>query len=587
MCGIVIGSGSDWTDLRINNYLKIIKHRGPDNTGVYNDVDIYIGHVRLSIIDTNENSNQPFFYKKYVISYNGEMFNYIEERNILKEKGYKFHTESDTEVIIKMFKEYGFEFIHRVNGMYVITIYNSENKKLYIWRDRYGIKPFYYTLQNESFIGCSEIKPILLDKKLKKNKWNINVIASFIRDSITHYSEDTFYEGIKQLEPGFLMELNTINNKIKISKYYDLKINNEENINNDFNKLKLLLLDSVKLRMRSDVGYSSALSGGIDSTLITRLMQENNKNKGISVFSMLRNSKDDYDTEFSLKYKELFPKNKYTRVVPNKNELSLIVEEVIYSQEEPFLGPSIILQNLMYRLMKNSGIKVVLEGQGGDELFIGYERYLFSDNIFKFFFKSGFKKISNQTGLSRKSTLFYWLYFRFPLIRNLRSINRFGLKTYKLLTKHVKSQYIEIFVRDLKKEDIRINEINKFQLRRLLNYGDKNSMASSIEVRLPFLDYRVVEKALSINQNLLTKDYWSKYLLREFLNDFGLPDFAWRKNKNGFDAPESMWDILELYPDISSVERYFQFERDNIKENGLKWKIANIRALEKIYNVSI
>lgn len=584
MCGIVIGTGPDWNKDRINNYLKIIKHRGPDNTGVYNDLNFFMGHVRLSIIDTSINSNQPFYYENYVVSYNGEMFNYIEEREILIRKGFKFKTASDTEVIIKMFKEYGFDFIERVNGMFVISIYDIDKKDLFIWRDRFGIKPFYFTLpNNDSFIGCSEIKPILLDKKNNKVLWNKNVVASFIRDNIVNYSDETFYKGIKQLKPGNILKYNILTNKLNIKEYYKLEKNGKSN----FNEVKLLLSNSVKLRMRSDVGYSSALSGGIDSTLITRLMQENSKGKGINVFSMLRDSKEDFDTEYSLKYKNKFPDNLYTRVTPDEKKLLSILDEVIYFQEEPFQGPSIVLQYLMYKMMKESDIKVVLEGQGGDELFIGYERYLFTDNFIDFFIKGGFWKITSRTGLSKKLTFFYWFYFRHNLIRKLQQIRKFGFKTNKLLDVYVDSNYTRTFSKDLKKGEIRLNEINKFQLRRLLNYGDKNSMANSVEVRLPFLDYRVVEASINIEMSKMTKNNWSKYLLRDFLNDFGLNEFAWRKNKNGFDTSEDSWNIINLYPNSSTVEKFFKIDIDKIKDTRVKWKIANIRALEKIYKVSI
>ena len=587
MCGIVIGSGAYWNENKINEYLKTIKHRGPDNTGVYINGDFYMGHVRLSIIDTTEDSNQPFFFDKYVVSYNGEMFNYIEERSILIDKGYTFNTESDTEVIIQMFKEYGLEFIHRVNGMFVISIYDTESKNIYIWRDRFGIKPFYYTIQKGSFIGCSEIKPILLDSNLDNFSWNKYAISSYIKDSITHYSNETFYDGILNLEPGCFMEINTLNNDLKISKYFTLKKLEDVDSEISSDKLKRLLKDSVKIRMRSDVGFSSALSGGIDSSLITRLMQEVKKGDKIEVFSMLRESKDDFDTEFSLKYKELFPANNYTRVTPSKDKLTSILDEVIYSQEEPFGGPSIVLQNLMYRYMNDKGIKVIIEGQGGDEVFIGYERYLFRDNVVQFFFKGGLGKISNQTGIPKIKTIFYWFFFRYSFIRKYASIKKFGFKTSKLFKKYSNSNYISSFSNDLRNEDIRINEITKFQLRRLLNYSDKNSMASSVEVRLPFLDYRVVEAAISISPPQMTKGYWSKYLLRTFLADFGLKEFAWRKNKNGFDAPVEMWDVLEFYPKKSSVEKFFHFDSIKNMDSKLKWKIANIRAIEKIYNVSI
>jgi len=582
MCGIVIGSGQDWTEKRTKKYLELIKHRGPDNTGFYNNLNVYIGHVRLSIIDTNEASNQPFFFENYVVSYNGEMFNYIEEREILREKGYAFDTESDTEVIIKMFKEYGLNFINRVNGMFVISIYDTESKKIFIWRDRFGIKPFYYSLYDDSFVGCSEIKPILLDKNFNI-KWNKHILASFIRENIINYSDETFYEGIMQLEPGSFIEYNALKNKIKTEKYYTLKRKQKTN----FNEIKSLLSDSVKLRMRSDVGYSSALSGGVDSTLITRLMQENNNGKGIDVFSMLRDSADDFDTEYSLKYKNIFTNNQYTRVTPNKDRLLSILDEVFYYQEEPFQGPSMVLQFLMYRLMKEAGIKVVLEGQGGDEVFIGYERYLFSDNLVKFFLKGGIKRISNQTRLSKSISAFYWFYFRYPIIRKLKNIRTFGLKTNHLLKRYINSNYLKDSCSDLKKGELRINEITKFQLRRLLNYGDKSSMANSVEVRLPFLDYRVIEGALSIDHDALIKDYWSKYLLREFLDDFGLKDFAWRKNKNGFDTSDDSWEIVKFYPKASSVEDFFKINIEKIKDRRLVWNLVNIRALEKIYDISI
>lgn len=283
MCGIsgiYNFSGQPIDSLQLTKMNKLIYHRGPDGEGTFIDNNIGLGSNRLAIIDLREIANQPMFdlTGRYVIVYNGEIFNYIEFRDELLSKGHKFYTKSDTEVILNLYKEYGEECLNKLNGMWVFAIWDKESKTLFCSRDRYGIKPFYYYRDNEKFILGSEIKQILscgVNKSV-----NEDTVYDYLVFNFTDHNEETFFKNIYKLPAGY--KITVRGKEFKLSRWYDLpeRYLNSEEIKSLYGDFYQLLYDSVRIRLRSDVEVGSCLSGGLDSSTIVCIMHDILRDEG-------------------------------------------------------------------------------------------------------------------------------------------------------------------------------------------------------------------------------------------------------------------------------------------------------------------
>lgn len=580
MCGIHFSVGCDLSSADFMDGLNAIKHRGPDHTGYLEVDEIKFGHVRLSILDLSGAANQPFQYKNLIGVFNGEFFNYIEEKEILEEHGYSFNTSGDTEVIFAMYDFYGESFIKRVNGMFSLVIYDKTEGFAYAYRDRFGIKPFFYTKVKGGIVISSELKGLFATCKVPL-KWNKKVVSSYILDGVSNYNNETFYENFYQLEPGRYIKIDLNGNLVKQVQYY----NNSENSSNSKNDLNTIFKDSVRIRLRTDVGFAVSFSGGIDSTLVTDYVSDEIPKGKLSVFSMLRDDKEDFDSFYSEKYKNLKPENNYFFKKPSTENIQSLAEKVCMIQDEPIAGPSIVMQYLMYQSVSYLGIKVLIEGQGGDEVFLGYERYLVGRGFSKFFLTGYFLQLAKNSRLTIAQTIAYWFTFRFPVFRRIQK-KRLFKNSYSKLADFSGFNYLESFSKSLKKGTVRNLELSSHQLRSLLNFSDRNSMHFGLEARLPFLDVRLVNEALKYDDSELSENGWSKSKLRDLLSVRGLEEFGKRKYKNGFEAPKSANVFEELVAgERSSIEEFFNIETPN--DRRLQWSIMSFRFLEKNYGVRI
>lgn len=377
MCGIV--GVIDTVPIKpstIEVMLEIIKHRGPDDRGVFVDGKNALGNVRLSIIDLTPDGHMPMKSpcKDLWITYNGEVYNYIELREELEKKGHNFKSKSDTEVVLHAYEEWGEKCLERFNGMFAFIIYDG--KRFFCARDRFGIKPFYYYFDNELFIAASEIKAILSDDRVPRSP-NDRLIFDYLLLGQTHHTEGTFFEGIRNLEPGHYMLVEE--GGLKIKKWWKLE---PKHFEGDYEKaivdLKKLFEDSVKLRLRSDVPVGTSLSGGIDSSAVISVMRDMaSTNADMHGFSAIF---------------EGFEKNeeKYQRIVvekkqitwhttsPRPADLASDLKDFIYHQEEPTRSSSPFAHWMVTKLAHQNGVKVLLDGQGGDEAFAGYS-YFFAN----------------------------------------------------------------------------------------------------------------------------------------------------------------------------------------------------------------
>ncbi len=598
IAGIVIKTGQLDPMCFINSMLSVAIHRGPDDEGVFSDKNLALGHRRLSIIDLSENAGQPMHYsKRYVIVYNGEVYNYIELKAELKNQGYAFSTESDTEVILAAYNCWGEDCVKRFNGMWAFAIYDTEKQILFCSRDRFGIKPFYYYLDDQIFCFASEIKQILTCKS--KVVANRDVLLNYLLTGLEEYNDQTFFTDISKLSPGSNLIYDLKQNKIESYRYYHL---NPATLNNDdevylTNTFRDLLTDSVRLRLRSDVRVGTCLSGGLDSssvaTLATGLYREVQDEYRLTGFHGKSTEKASDESQYALRV-AIHAGLKVHMIEKHIIDFQQALIKVIQAQEEPFGSPSVIMQYFVLQRAHEEGVKVMLDGQGGDELLLGYERYFVS----WLYQQKGLGKLLNFSSAVQNSklkplTLFqYYFYFTNFNLRFNRIKNRFSFIKPGVI-KSFDCSLLKDHTNDFKHfETLQEKEITRYQLPHLLKYEDKNSMAHSIEARIPFLDYRLVELSLALPMALKIKDGWSKYILRKAIEPY-LPDaVTWRKNKFGFLAPVSTWlsDRPAIEKEIFSSELLSSLIAKKtlpFEDRGVIWRLFNIALWEKTFGVTL
>lgn len=568
MCGIAGYIGKKPVNKeKFDRMTDIIEHRGPNDRGVFIDGNIAFGHRRLSIIDVTDAGHQPFLYKdRYVLTYNGEIYNYIELREELKEKGYSFETESDTEVLIACYDCYGKSCIDKFNGMWAFGIYDKKENVVFLSRDRYGVKPLYYYSDDEKFLFCSEIKQILCMVE-PGQKVNRKRLFEYLIRGYSDYTEETMIEGIYQLRGGCNIEYYLYDYSYNVERYYSL-----DRLKQDYKSYEKAKQDfeehfnnSVNLRLRSDVPLGYCLSGGLDSSAIVvtadKLIKERNlsvEQKSISsCFEDKRYDEQEYIDEV-LKNTAV----NGVKIFPEGTELLEELDKVIWHMDEPFSSTSQYAQWNVFKGAKNNNLTVMLDGQGADEQLAGYTGFysvIFAEYLRKFRFISFYRELKNY--------------------KKLRASTEQYVKSYKIIVEAVISAYLPRKIQKLgklkffylrrlspfKNEDIKntIVDIDLYpannsrqyildnincNLSMLLRYEDRNSMAFSIESRVPFLDYKLVEAAFKMPIEFKIKNGITKRIMRDSISV--LPDkIKTRYSKLGFVTPEDQWinDNPEIY----------------------------------------
>lgn len=547
MCGIsgiVKFDGSSPEKGKITRMMQRQKHRGPDDEGVFLYKSVGLGFVRLSVLELSELGRQPMFDETgdYVIVHNGEIYNYVELRKELIEKGIKFKSNSDTEVLLKMYIEYGKECLDRLNGMFAFVIFDKKNNIVFGARDRFGVKPLYYFYNKEQFIFSSEIPPIL-DVYGQPNKPNELAIYEYLLHNRTDQTENTFFEGVKKLQHGHCFEIK--NNHLVINRWYNVA-DKIKKCDFDTDKYKELLIDAVKLRLRSDVPVGVCLSGGLDSSAITSIIAKELNNKEIQTFSAVYEKGERGDeSDFINLYKDELA-NMYF-ITPDSSMLLSDLEHFVRIHAEPIPSTSPFAQYCVMSLAKNN-VVVTIDGQGADEALAGYH----------YFFGFYFKELLKQAKLKRffKEISQYW--------KKHKSVNGIKFLAYFLLPSFIKSK-VSVFEKSYLNSDFvkritssgkttivsklygskNLNDalINHFEykLEHLLKWSDRNSMAFSLESRTPFLDYRLVEYALSMPSDYKIRNGETKYVLRQAMKGL-LPEAIRKRNdKIGFETPQDEW----------------------------------------------
>jgi len=567
MCGIVgiiNKNGTTPNPLLLEKMAATIHHRGPDEDGIMCDGSVGFFHKRLSIIDITS-GQQPMTYNRCTIVFNGEIYNYIELREELKIKGHSFETSSDTEVILHMYAEHGKSFVNLLNGMFAFIIYDRNENEIFIARDHFGIKPLYYYSDNEIIAFASEIKALLAHPSIK---------AESDPDSLYEYltfqfimGAGTMFKNVFKILPGHYTCIDLKNWEIKETKYWEPDFNIDHYHTEEYFVVELdkILRKTIYQQLRSDVPIGTYLSGGIDSSLVT-IMAAQLLNTPIKSFSGAFNEGPEFN---ELQYAHFAAKKanaELFEVFPTEQEFIDLLPKLIYHLDEPVAGPGLFPQYIVSRLASEH-VKVILGGQGGDEIFGGYTRYLVA------YLEQALKGAIYETNeedehiVSLESILpnLPSLKQYVPMMKSFLKEGAFDdmdRRYFRLIDRM--GSTAEFFEPDFlngctheaifKKFSVNFNNpdtksyFNKMthfdmlgSLPGLLQVEDRVSMSVSIESRVPLLDRRIVDLISRMPAGMKFRGGEMKYLLKKAIKDIMPPEIMKRKDKMGFPVPLHIW----------------------------------------------
>jgi asparagine synthase (glutamine-hydrolysing) len=557
-------------DVRVRSALRALRHRGPDDSGSESfpclDGSLILGHTRLSIIDLSKAGHQPFHSAdgRYVIVYNGEVYNYRELRSELASLGYGFRTESDTEVLLAAWTVWGSDCLRRLVGMFAFAVLDRQESMLTCVRDAFGIKPLFYTEEDGNFIFSSEIRALMA---LKSHKAEVNWQRSY--DYLVHgeydNSEETFFADVKQLPSGCLMTLALTEGTAPVlSKWWTPQITERIDLSQGeaVERIRECFLNSIRLHLRSDVALGVALSGGVDSSAVACAMRHVDPDMPINTFSFIaRGSPVDEERWVDIVNQKIQAKAHKLIIAPG--ELVQDIDDLIHAQGEPFGSMSIYAQYRVNQLASRNGVRVTLDGQGADEILGGYtgfpgervhslldERRLGAALSFIGAWAewpgrskaSGLRAVLAELSTGSIHELMRWTagMNRIPswiiqdVAEGMNIVPRVGrFRSGKgARGRRVVAQMA--------------NMLTKHGLPALLRHGDRNSMRFSVESRVPFLSLELVELMLSMPEGyLVSANGETKHIFREAMRGIVPDEVLFRKDKVGFEPPEKEW-ILSI-----------------------------------------
>jgi asparagine synthase (glutamine-hydrolysing) len=571
-----------------------ISHRGPDGEGIWANAgkNIALGHRRLSIIDLSEGGKQPMHYlDRYTITFNGEIYNYVELKADLMKRGYRFQSASDTEVLLALYDCFREKCLDQIDGMFAFAIWDEKQQELFCARDRFGEKPFYYSRDKDRFLFASEMKALFAAGVPKKySTERLHYYLAFNYEGDPAEGNSTFYEHIDQLQPASFLFLKK-DGSFVVKKYWSIDAAKSLDIPIEEASEQFLELftGSISRRLRSDVAVGSSLSGGLDSSavvlLIDAMKREGQIQKTFSArFKDFEKDEGKYIDLVLAKAKKVEPHY----IWPEESLVTEELDKIFYHQEEPFGSASILAQWSVMRLAKENNVTVLLDGQGADEILAGYHSYFSAylnqllGNNFSLY-KTEKEKISGMHGFAHEPGWRTRTMLRRPKLWKMAS------GAAKLFSAKQQPQNGQSF-RDLYKDEFygevqtmrnpgtgeSFDNLRQYQKKviersgflQLLRYADRNSMAFSREVRLPFLDHKLVEFCLALPDQFKISNGWTKYLLRFAMKDVLPEEITWRKDKIGFVAPQEKWMSSSRSREMVSESRHVLSDAGIIREDA-------------------
>lgn len=594
MCGIAgIISKTNTVSLKDTVFAmsQAIKHRGPDGEGfaffsetksmpVYSNetpqinkgnssflfnpfnsihniddnFNLALAHRRLSIIDLSEAGHQPMCDTSgdFWIVFNGEIFNYLELKEDLKNKGHIFVTNTDTEVVLASYKEWGFECLQKFNGMFAFALYDKKNNQMFCARDRVGVKPFYYSNTNDSFSFASEYKAFI-KSKLVKFEINETQQFDFIVNANLENTEQSLFNGISELKPSHYLVYNLRSHSFKLTNYYSLskQLLNSKGEAEIIQEVEAKLVRAIQLRLRSDVEVGSCLSGGLDSSIIAGVVKHLLPNKQMKLFTAVFPNETFDETNYA-KLVANHVNGNWQTVSPTGDEFFRDIETLNYFQDLPVWSTSTYAQHRVMQLAFENNVKVVLDGQGADELFAGYSHHymaLWKENL-------GFKTLSQIKEAQQTIPNAYQLFGK-QLIKDAFGLS-IDYSNYFVPGKKTFGKSKNEKLASTLNEQLSIDYNGK--LKSFLKCEDRCSMAFGIESRVPFADdVELVNYIFSVEGNRKIKNGISKHLLREATKQYIPQQIYNRKDKIGFESPIQKWLLPNKKQIIDTINHQLNF----------------------------
>ena len=607
MCGIagLVSKEGSGSPKDLHQMSKILSHRGPDDEGFLlfkEDAKLYYGddsllaestlpympkehlneanqpfqigllHRRLSILDLSSAGHQPLSdsESKYWITFNGEVYNYIELRSELEAKGHSFYSKSDTEVVLHAYMEWGTECFSHFIGMWSVAILNLKENRLILSRDRTGVKPMYYKPDSKEFIFASELKAI---HAIRPSSMNPTVAIEFLISGNAEESEDSLFSGVRELKPSSTLSFDLSENTYEVESYYkpsfnaDKKACDETSYQNKVAELKALLQDSVNLHLRSDAPLGTCLSGGIDSSALSGLISAKLGQGGNFKTFTAQSSVSALDESSWAKEAANFNGFDWFTVKPRVEELQGDLDELTYFQELPMISLSTYAQFRVMKMASEHGIKVLMNGQGADELFAGYPHYTLSNWKEQKWSLQRMRDALSERGKTSQLSYITKELLKEKLYGKVSSVPSL-LVELQPQVRLIDQDHLSHFVKRHYAAPRVIHEgvnrqlhydFHKGPLKNLLRYEDRNSMAFSVESRVPFSDdHRISELAFELNSFCKLRGPFTKMLLRDATKEY-MPESIYRRSdKMGFVSPNNLW-IREL-KDVF----YESFNRSNL-----------------------
>ena len=592
---------------RLKQMTDAIAHRGPDGEGYWlnENKTVGFGHRRLAILDLSEAGMQPMHHPfptgetrsgdssvrgprekpRYSITYNGEIYNYLELKEELKLKGYTFFSSTDTEVILAAYDHWKEECLHQFDGMFAFAIWDDQEQTLFTARDRFGEKPFYYFFDGEQFVFGSEMKALWAAgvEKQVDHSMLLNYIGLGWVKNPADLSQ-TFYKNINSLPQSHYLKLDMRNGKNEIVQYWDLDKETQSTLSEAeaVEQFQQLFNTSITRRLRSDVATGTSLSGGLDSSSIVATISElTTQNLQPKTFTASFPGFEKDEAAYAKQVADQFQLQQHL-VTPTAETLLNDIERLMHQQEEPFQSSSIYAQYKVYELAKQHGIKVILDGQGADETLAGYHKYIhwFLQEIAK-----GGKLKAEAEAFDRNNIAVNWswknkLAARFPdfaAVQLENKANKEILNNKFIVNNYRKTHFNKksIFKPTVSKlNDLLYYNTMRNGLEELLRYADRNSMAHGVEVRLPFLSHELVQFIFSLPSQYKLQKGFTKYILREAMKDRLPTSIVYRTDKIGYEPPQQQWMQSAGFAELIQNSRNKLVQENILKKDILKQPVS-------------